>query len=224
MLTVSSTNATQMQFSNDGSMWSDWEPYVTTKNWTLTDGDNVKTVYAKFQDSANMTSTGYAKVTLDTVPPIPYQYLEWVSIENRIIYFDGSDSLDDSPIRCLWDFGDGNQTYGMVVYHTYAAIGNYTVYLTVTDIAGNSATTSFSVKIPDLSSLPTKTPTPAPTQNPTATPSNTFMPSVQPSTGPGIILSEITLITLGGVVLLVIFVVLLVFLLKRNKRTTPTPN
>jgi hypothetical protein len=223
-LTVSSTGATQMQFSNDGSTWSDWEPYLTTKNWALTDGDGAKTVYAQFKDSANTTSTGYTQVTLDTVSPIPYPYLEWVSIVDRTIYFDGGDSLDDSPIRFLWDFGDGNQTAGVVVYHTYAAIGNYIAYLTVTDIAGNSATTDFSIKIPDPNSFPTKTPTPAPTQNPTATPTTTPVHTVQPSTGPGLILSTVALVLLGGVVLLVIIVVLLVFLMKRNRRTIPKPN
>jgi len=42
----------QMQFSNDGTTWSTTEAYATTKSWTLTTGDGIKTVYVKFKDVA----------------------------------------------------------------------------------------------------------------------------------------------------------------------------
>ena len=35
-----------MRFSNDGADWSGWEPYDTSKAWTLNLGDGLKTVYA----------------------------------------------------------------------------------------------------------------------------------------------------------------------------------
>jgi PKD repeat protein len=215
-----------MQFSNDGSTWSSWEPYSTTKNWTLTDGNNAKTVYAQFQDNSNTISTASAQVTLDTVPPIPYPYYEWVSIANRTLSFDGSGSIDNSPIRFLWNFGDSSTATSVTATHTYAALGNYTAYVTVTDIAGNSATQPFIVYVLDPRVFATNTPTPVPTQNLVATPTATPIgsASTQPSSGPDATVSTIELILLAGVVLLVIIVVVLVFLLKRNRWTKPKPN
>lgn len=56
-------NGALMQFSNDGSTWSQVEPYATTHSWTLTADLGVKTVYARFRDvDGNWTS-----VTSDTI-------------------------------------------------------------------------------------------------------------------------------------------------------------
>ena len=61
----------QMRFSNDGSNWSEAEPYSTTKAWTLTTGDGNKTVYAKFKDNAgNWSAPVSASITLDTTAPV----------------------------------------------------------------------------------------------------------------------------------------------------------
>jgi alpha-tubulin suppressor-like RCC1 family protein len=70
-LTLAAWNKTYMQFSNDGLTWSAPEPYATTKQWTLSNGDGTKTVYAMFQDAAGIWSTvSTASITLDTIPPI----------------------------------------------------------------------------------------------------------------------------------------------------------
>ncbi|MQY70033.1 MAG: hypothetical protein GH145_04130, partial [Firmicutes bacterium] len=69
-LTLSATNATQMQFSNDASSWSDWEDYSTTKSWTLSSGDGKKKVYVKFKDGAGNVSEIYSdNIILDRTPP-----------------------------------------------------------------------------------------------------------------------------------------------------------
>jgi hypothetical protein len=47
----------------------------------------------------------------------------------------------------LWHFGDGTTATGAVVRHAYAAAGNYTVTLTVTDANGQQASTSEQVRI-----------------------------------------------------------------------------
>jgi len=71
-LTLSATDATsgvsQMRFFNDGSVWSDWEPYTTTtsKTWTLTAGDGQKTVYVQYVDNAGLTSQYSCSITLQT--------------------------------------------------------------------------------------------------------------------------------------------------------------
>lgn len=69
-LTLSCTDnvaCTEMQFSNDGSSWSELEPYNTTTAWTLICGDGQKIVYVKFKDAAgNWSATYQANVVLDT--------------------------------------------------------------------------------------------------------------------------------------------------------------
>ncbi|MCX7037904.1 MAG: hypothetical protein NT005_02035 [Spirochaetes bacterium] len=47
----------EMHFSNDGSTWSLWEPYATTKSWSLTAGMGPRTVYAQFTDVAGNTQS-----------------------------------------------------------------------------------------------------------------------------------------------------------------------
>lgn len=63
---------TDMRFSNDnGANWSNWEPFQTTKTWTLSSGNGAKTVSAQFRDAAGNTSSPPANATiqLDTSPP-----------------------------------------------------------------------------------------------------------------------------------------------------------
>jgi PKD repeat protein len=66
------------------------------------------------------------------------------SAENNVaITFNGSASSDpqgDTPLSYAWDFGDGSTGTGVSPTHSYAADGNYTVTLTVTDSKGNVST------------------------------------------------------------------------------------
>ncbi|HOJ13628.1 MAG TPA: fibronectin type III domain-containing protein [Deltaproteobacteria bacterium] len=48
---------TGMRFSNDGSTYSAETAYATTYTWTLSSGDGVKTVYARFKDSSGNWSS-----------------------------------------------------------------------------------------------------------------------------------------------------------------------
>jgi len=73
-LTLSATDAgsgiAQMQFSNDNVTWSAPEAYATSKAWTLTTGDGIKTVYARFIDNAGNVSIAYNDtIILDTTAP-----------------------------------------------------------------------------------------------------------------------------------------------------------
>ena len=55
VLTLFSSNAVQMRFSNDNSSWSDWETYAAQINYTLTEGDKNYTIYVEFKiASANL--------------------------------------------------------------------------------------------------------------------------------------------------------------------------
>ncbi|KKT93430.1 MAG: S-layer domain protein, partial [Parcubacteria group bacterium GW2011_GWC1_45_14] len=65
------SGVSDMRFSNDNSIWSDWEGYAATKeSWTLSSGDGSKTVYVELRDGAQNVSQAYqAAVTLDTTAP-----------------------------------------------------------------------------------------------------------------------------------------------------------
>lgn len=62
--------------------------------------------------------------------------------------FDGRSSTDDVAVAAWdWQFGDGNTANGDTVSHTYAGAGDYTVTLTVTDTANQTAQRSETVSV-----------------------------------------------------------------------------
>ncbi|HUJ17087.1 MAG TPA: chitobiase/beta-hexosaminidase C-terminal domain-containing protein [Nitrospirota bacterium] len=97
-----------MRFSNDGSTWSDPEPYAATRNWTLSAGDGVKTMYAMFQDAAGNWSAAYSNwIVLESGPPV-------VTIKTPSAGFTTSNTfvLNYSVSQDTWDtvFLDGVET------------------------------------------------------------------------------------------------------------------
>ena len=71
-LALNAFDVGQMKISNlpDFSDVADWEPYATTKSWTLTDGDGTKTVYAKYRTFAgDVTDLVSDSIILQTTPP-----------------------------------------------------------------------------------------------------------------------------------------------------------
>ena len=69
------------------------------------------------------------------VPPNAVAGLDRNGLVGIPLIFDGRDSTDDDGeiVRYAWNFGDGERAEGPVVSHFYAALGGYTVTLTVTD-------------------------------------------------------------------------------------------
>jgi hypothetical protein len=68
--TDNSGTVASMRFSNDSTTWSPWEPFASTKAWSTTPGDGLKTVYARFKDVAeNVSGTVSDTITVDTSPP-----------------------------------------------------------------------------------------------------------------------------------------------------------
>lgn len=63
------------------------------------------------------------------------------------VRFDGTNSVDADGdiIDYVWTFGDSTTGNGPVVEHVYAALGSYTVTLTVTDTQGNTSTATTAV-------------------------------------------------------------------------------
>ncbi|MCW4004335.1 MAG: PKD domain-containing protein [Candidatus Bathyarchaeota archaeon] len=220
-LTLSSTNATQMRFSTDNSSWSEWETYSTSKNYTLAEDNVSYTVYVEFKNSDNQTSTANSSIILDTTPPEVYSYAAWYSTDYRTVYFDASYCTDNYGIaNYTWNFGDGNTTTGVIVIHTYEEMGNYTVTLSVQDLAGNIATNSFNAKIPDLTTVATATPTPTYTAPPTTT------PTAQPTASPTSTATDNStwIVVMLGAVVAAIAVVGVVIILTLKKSSKPVPS
>jgi len=72
-LTLSASDASgvsQMQLSNDDATYTPAEAYITSKEWTLTAGDGIKTVYVKYKDTVgNWSNPVSDQIALDTVAP-----------------------------------------------------------------------------------------------------------------------------------------------------------
>jgi PKD repeat protein len=215
-LGVSAPDAVEMRFSNDNSIWSEWETFATSKNnWNLTETEGEQTVYAEFKNSTGEVLLGEDKIIVDLTAPQASVYLDWASFKDREVYFDGSYSLDNYGIVSFyWDFGDDKTGTGAVTTHAYSEPGNYTGTLTVKDVAGNIERADFRLTIPEVSeatptptptAAPTITPSPTPTVEPTATPS----PTPTPPTSEPLTTTMIWIIVgLLGVVIIVVAVVL----------------
>lgn len=69
-LTASSASGPiEMRFSPDSLSWTAYEPFSTTKNYTLTSGEGVKRIYVIFKDASGDTLKQSATVLLDQTPP-----------------------------------------------------------------------------------------------------------------------------------------------------------
>jgi hypothetical protein len=75
--TDTASGIAQMSLSNDNSVWSNWEPFASSKTWTLQDGDGQKTVSVQFMDNAGLTSTYSYTLTLETQPPTATTIPTW---------------------------------------------------------------------------------------------------------------------------------------------------
>ena len=142
----SGSGVAQMQFSNDGSTWSNTEPYATSKSWTLSAGEGTRTVSARFMDNEGnwMPVPCSSTITLDSSLPIvtisspvsgatysAVQLLTYTATEGTVVVkVDGTVAAKVS--------GDD---LGLV------SQGTHTVRVESTDSAGNTgfAETSFNI-------------------------------------------------------------------------------
>jgi len=61
----------QVRYSNDNDTWTPWEPYSAIKDWTLSGGDGLKTVYMQAQDTPGNEGGPFTDtIILDTTPPV----------------------------------------------------------------------------------------------------------------------------------------------------------
>tara|TARA_Y100001960_G_C14772617_1_gene881067 strand:- start:1074 stop:3314 length:2241 start_codon:yes stop_codon:yes gene_type:complete len=74
-----------------------------------------------------------------------------VNEDQNVVVFNASSSTDDSGIVSFeWDFGDETTDTGDVVSHVFADPGSFDVVLTVTDAAGNTASSTTAIAVHDI--------------------------------------------------------------------------
>jgi hypothetical protein len=143
----------ELQFSGDGDfVGATWEPYTALRSYTPEGGDGVKTVYARFRDSAgNVSAAADASFALDTLPP-----LGGIAVGQRVVgpdtltttvYFGAEDnlngvsdmrvSLDPAFTETAWQPYTVTLTWPVSL--TSASSG--TLYVQYRDLAGNVSET-----------------------------------------------------------------------------------
>ena len=103
----------EMKFSNDNINWTDPEAFATTKNWTLTLGDGLKTVYVNYKDAAGnwMPTPVSDDIILDT------------SVTGRLIHntFEGENEGWGAAIgNTLYETDNSASYAGSYSMHVYA--------------------------------------------------------------------------------------------------------
>jgi PKD repeat protein len=126
----------------DGIITNETNP-VTTH---IYDKAGYYTVKLTVTDNASITNTGTKHVmiafaiTLDpsACPVANFTYQPQHPCVNKTVTFDASASYDTNGhiVSYYWEFGDGTNSTGMIVGHSYVEAGHYIVRLTVTDNDG----------------------------------------------------------------------------------------
>src|SRR5436190_2242451 len=98
--------------------------------------------------SGNSAMSTMTVTVRDTKAPVPLGGGDRSVDETQSLFFDASASTDNvGVVSYAWDFGDGSSASTATANHVYAHPGVYQATLTVTDAAGNSATSSFHVTV-----------------------------------------------------------------------------
>ena len=91
-------------------------------------------------------------VTVIKLPVAAFTYSPPTPLVNQTVTFDASSSTPNGGniVSYVWDFGDGNSSWtetDPIAVHVYAAVGNYTVILNITDSEGLWDTESKNVTV-----------------------------------------------------------------------------
>ena len=158
----------QMQLAQDGGAFTSPEPFASTRAWTLTGADGMKTVSVRYLDGAGNVSKTYADtITLDTTGPVvsavsatpnPFPLGKTTTIRFRAA--DAVSASCPAEIRILdasgrlvrrlaktakCPAGGAASSVGWNGKNTAGALvpaGTYTIEIVTTDTAGNTSAAS----------------------------------------------------------------------------------
>ncbi|MDP2587143.1 MAG: PBP1A family penicillin-binding protein [bacterium] len=121
------------------------EPYTVTFGIAVPNGFHTITAVVTDKYGGKAETSIDINIKLDTQKPTA----DFSSAETALVTsLDASSSSDNNGIvNFSWSFGDGGAGSGKTASHTYASAGTYSVTLTVSDAAGNTATKTKSVTV-----------------------------------------------------------------------------
>jgi PKD repeat protein len=140
----------------------------------------VYTVTLTVTDDLGVSTSASSTTTVDAVPTATFTASANPVTAGSTDGFNAGGSSDSygTITSYSWNFGDGVTATGVTPSHAYASPGTYTVSLTVTNDAGQSATQTGTITVnsvasptpPTTTTTSTTSPSPAPAPVPTATP------------------------------------------------------
>ncbi len=154
----------KMQFSTDGSTWTSKTDFSTSALFTMTSGDGLKTVYARFWKAGKYGPFASDTITLDqTAPNGPtglYKVSSANSGQNKTVVIQWtlpSPASADEAGRTIWtrpttSTGSFTQTTCTVVTTNRCSMvllkhTNYSVYVTYYDTSGNQSVASDTITV-----------------------------------------------------------------------------
>lgn len=139
MYTDLSTNSWYNVELREGNYWSDYSGEDLN-------GDGVGDTNIPWEGLDN-----FPLVQLrDLEPPRPIARLDNTAFKGQATIFNADESYDDAGIsEYSWNLGDGATENGREVSHIYTETGEYTVTLTVVDLAGKSESDTLRVNVVD---------------------------------------------------------------------------
>jgi PKD repeat protein len=150
----------------DASLSTDRDGSIVSYAWNFGDGSQgsgpvVKHEYAQagsytvtltVTDDRSQSASTSKTVTVVLTPAPKAEFVVSPSSPavNEKVFFNAAASaaaIGRTIVRYDWDYGQGRQDSGQLVWHVYSQAGEYTVVLTVTDDAGNTGTTTKTVSV-----------------------------------------------------------------------------
>jgi PKD repeat protein len=150
----------------DGSLSADSDGRIVSYAWNFGDGSQGSGPVVKHEfeqagsyavtltvtdDRSQSASTSKTvSVVLTPAPKAEFVVSPSAPAVNEKVFFNAAAStasVGRTIVRYDWDYGQGRQDTGQLVWHIYAQAGEYTVVLTVTDDVGNKGTTTKTVSV-----------------------------------------------------------------------------
>lgn len=151
---TSSNTANRWSADHEGNYWGDYNGVDRLGNDGVGDEPYIVDEETGQQDDFPLMQpfVNAAYLDIDTEPPTArFTHTPQETSVGENMSFDASNCGDsvgkNSIVDYIWDFGDEAEASGIVVDHSYDEAGNYTVTLTVADVAGNENRTSKVVEV-----------------------------------------------------------------------------